>query len=298
MLNIIAYLFGTFLVLQFMKDLIYVVYVLFFSKNLDLKKIYGSDSYVLITGGSKGIGFGFAKEFASRGFNLILVARNSEDLKQAKTEIEKKYSKCKCLVRSFDFATLNELESFEELSKSLDLPDNIDISILVNNVGIANRRRLNNTLEEEIKKVITVNCLSQVLVTELLLKKFEKRNNASCIINVGSMSSKKPLPWFDLYGATKSTNQYYNTSSLCFKKVDSYLFSPAFVATQLSRTKQNFFKISVDESVQSAMKFVGRHRARIYGHWKHEILHFAFWILPYELCLGFAKMFLGKVQNK
>jgi short-subunit dehydrogenase len=49
-------------------------------------------SYALITGGSKGIGKEIAIQLAERGYNLLLVARNSYELQMVKEEIQKKYS--------------------------------------------------------------------------------------------------------------------------------------------------------------------------------------------------------------
>ncbi len=44
-------------------------------------------SYVVITGASSGIGKEFAKRFAKRDFDLLLVATNEEKLLKAKEEI-------------------------------------------------------------------------------------------------------------------------------------------------------------------------------------------------------------------
>ena len=48
-------------------------------------------SYVVITGASSGIGKEFAKRFAKRDFDLLLVATNEDKLLQAKEEINAEY---------------------------------------------------------------------------------------------------------------------------------------------------------------------------------------------------------------
>ena len=45
-------------------------------------------NYVLITGASGGIGFCFAKVFAEKGYNLILVARSKDKLDSIKKELK------------------------------------------------------------------------------------------------------------------------------------------------------------------------------------------------------------------
>jgi hypothetical protein len=59
----------------------------FLAPNPNLGVRYGQNSYVLITGGSLGLGKELAKCFAKRGFNLILLARGRDNLEVAKKEI-------------------------------------------------------------------------------------------------------------------------------------------------------------------------------------------------------------------
>ena len=49
-------------------------------------------SYVVITGASSGIGKEFAKRFAKRDFDLLLVATNEEKLLKAKEEINEEFN--------------------------------------------------------------------------------------------------------------------------------------------------------------------------------------------------------------
>ncbi len=49
-------------------------------------------SWALVAGGSKGIGFSIAEALARRKYNLLLVARNHDDLLHAKTILEKNFN--------------------------------------------------------------------------------------------------------------------------------------------------------------------------------------------------------------
>lgn len=40
------------------------------------KERYGDKTWVIVTGGSDGIGLGFCEEFADLGFNICMIARN------------------------------------------------------------------------------------------------------------------------------------------------------------------------------------------------------------------------------
>ena len=170
-------------------------------------------------------------------------------------------------------------------------------SILVNNVGIANKDILLNTDEEYIKKLITVNCTSQAVMSHMMIKYFNKRDKLSCIMSTSSLSAMFPFPAYELYGATKAFNNYLGLSLLDDPKIDNYIFCPAFVKTGLSRSKDNWFKITTTESASNAIKFLGRHKVVFYGHWKHELLHWILKMLPRFLVLLAAKKKI-KMKNQ
>ena len=71
-------------------------------KPLDFAKRYGEDSWVLVTGGSDGLGFEFANYFAERGFNIILVSRRLNSLKNAAYSLEMSHGiKTRCIEADF-----------------------------------------------------------------------------------------------------------------------------------------------------------------------------------------------------
>ena len=81
---------------------------------------------VLITGGSKGIGFGVARWFAQEGCNLRLAARSQEDLEQAKAKLLK-IAKVDVQTYAMD---LSKAESRDKLVAACS-----DADILINNAG-------------------------------------------------------------------------------------------------------------------------------------------------------------------
>jgi 3-oxoacyl-[acyl-carrier protein] reductase len=50
-----------------------------------------SGKLALVTGGSKGLGFGVAEALAAEGVNLVLLARNAQELEVAQTDLAKRY---------------------------------------------------------------------------------------------------------------------------------------------------------------------------------------------------------------
>lgn len=85
-----------------------------------------SDKRVLITGGSKGIGFATAEIFAAEGSNLVLVARDAQNLRQAQERLRSRFS-VSVDIEPLDLAVSGSAESLCDKHP--------DIDILVNNAG-------------------------------------------------------------------------------------------------------------------------------------------------------------------
>ena len=87
-------------------------------------------NYVLITGASGGIGFCFAKVFAEKGYNLILVARSKDKLDSIKKELEENYS---VIVNIYDIDLTSSMavqEVYDYIKRK-----SLVVDILVNNAG-------------------------------------------------------------------------------------------------------------------------------------------------------------------
>ena len=87
-----------------------------------------SKKYTLITGGTEGIGFEFAKIYGKNNENLILVARDENKLKEKKAFLEKEYN-IEVLILSTD---LSVDTSCEKIIKFVD-EKNIIVDKLINN---------------------------------------------------------------------------------------------------------------------------------------------------------------------
>lgn len=266
----------------------------------DLTAIYGENSYVLITGGSDGIGKALSCEFAKKGFNLILVARDLKKLNNAKAEIQKQYPKTVIEVISFDFSEIIEPENID-IIKALGLRNvKIDISIVVNNVGKNTGDFFENLTEETIKEVIAVNCASQIVLANQFAKYFKTRQLKSAFVQTGSFASIKPFPFYDLYGATKTFNLFLSENIGAFDdKIDFYTFMPSYVSTKLNNYRSGLMVVSPEEAAQGAMINIGSSRRVFCGHWKHEVLGAVMTLLP-ECILGcsFIREKLYKIKKR
>ena len=147
---------------------------------------------VLITGASSGIGRDLAREFAKLKYDLVLVARNEERLKEIKEELEK-FVKVSIIIA--------DLQKEENCKMVYEKEKNIDI--LVNNAGFGVFGEFIDTdLEREIS-LINTNITAVHILTKLYLKDMTKRNSG-IILNVSSIAGSMPGPLMCAYYASKA----------------------------------------------------------------------------------------------
>lgn len=148
----------------------------------------------LVTGASSGIGRDIARVLASKGYNLVLVARNEEALKQISKELQQK--------ESIDIETISIDLSIEENCKELHKKVQ-DIDILINNAGFGDCGDFTKTsLDKEIK-MINTNIVAYHILMKLYLIDMKKRGNGK-ILNVASIAGFMPGPLMSTYYATKA----------------------------------------------------------------------------------------------
>ena len=105
---------------------------------------YGSKTgkpWVLVTGGSDGIGEQMCHQFAKEGFNIVILSRTQA--KMEKVAVDLKAHGVETLIIQYDFSKLNSVAEAENLISILDAKlEGHDVSILVNNVGFGKPQAL------------------------------------------------------------------------------------------------------------------------------------------------------------
>jgi uncharacterized protein len=156
-----------------------------------------AQKWVLITGGSSGIGFELAKLFAAENYALILVARDKEKLEKAVQELGVEPNRVK--IFSKDLSDKNApAELFAELQR-----ENFFVSVLVNNAGFGRQSFFSKTSLPEQLEMIDVNVGVLVNLTHLFLQPMLARGEGK-ILNVASTASFQPGPGMSIYYASKA----------------------------------------------------------------------------------------------
>jgi hypothetical protein len=152
----------------------------------------------LITGASNGIGLELATIFASKGVNLVLVARNGSRLNELKASLENKFH-VQIYVIAKDLSIADAAHSVYEETKQ----NNIEIDYLINNAGFGDFGMFAETSWEKELQMIDLNIISLTQFTKLYLQDMLQRNNGK-IMNVASTAAFQPGPTMAVYCATKA----------------------------------------------------------------------------------------------
>lgn len=153
-------------------------------------------SYVLITGGTEGIGKAFALYYAHCGYDLILVARSEGKLIDSKNEIENQYRN-KVDIIPYDLALTGSAEALYTRIKQKD------ISIVINNAGAGYTDCAWNVSISKEEQMVVLNDISLMSLTKLFVRDMKQKGTGT-IINIASTGAFQPGPYIAGYYASKA----------------------------------------------------------------------------------------------
>jgi 3-oxoacyl-[acyl-carrier protein] reductase len=150
----------------------------------------------IVTGASKGIGAGIAKQLAAEGAAVIVnYASSKTDADKVVDEITQGGGKAVAV--QGNVAKKADVERlFAAAKKAFG-----KIDILVNNAGVYDFVPLEQVTEEHIHKLFDVNVVGLLLATQEAIKHFD--SDGGSIINIGSLASSLTPPTAVVYNATK-----------------------------------------------------------------------------------------------
>ena len=143
----------------------------------------------LITGASSGIGKEFARIHASRGGDMVIIARREKELKKLKSELEAKY-KIEVKVIAKD---LSKPEAASEIYQEV-ISDSIRVEYLINNAGFGGHGAFHERKWTVYEAMINVNIMSLTALTRMFLPDMVKTDNGK-ILNVSSTAGFLPGPF-------------------------------------------------------------------------------------------------------
>ncbi len=154
------------------------------------------DRLAVVTGASSGLGAEFARQFAVRGYNLLLVARRLPRLEQLQAELESAHG---IHVEPFCADLADDLQT-EDLARRLESGPPVDV--LVNNAGFGTRGWFHSTDYARQVEMHKLHVLATLRLTRAVLPAMIARSSGA-IVNVSSVASFFRSPGSVSYCATK-----------------------------------------------------------------------------------------------
>jgi short-subunit dehydrogenase len=155
-------------------------------------------STALVTGASSGIGEEIARQLASRGHGVTLVARREDRLKALADELYETHG-----VRAEHFAADLGSDSGRDAMLAQVEGTGLDVEILVNNAGFGGSGKAHRSDPARLAQMVALNCETLVYLQAALSPAMADRGRGA-IINISSTSAFQPIPGTATYAATKA----------------------------------------------------------------------------------------------
>jgi hypothetical protein len=152
------------------------------------------DGVVVVTGASSGIGAEIAREFARRGYRLVLVARRADRLQELAEELDGLAH-----VLPTDLSNRDERATLPDQVAALG----VQADILVNNAGLATLGPVAASNPEAELNLVEVDVASVVDLCSRFVPAMVKRGRGA-VLNVASVGAFGPVPGQASYGAAKA----------------------------------------------------------------------------------------------
>lgn len=197
----------------------------------------------VITGGSSGIGLEFARQLAGRGYALMLVSNQAEQLEDAVKELHTSYPDTEIHTLCKDLSERGAAEAVLTACKA-DLPP---VEVFVNNAGIFTFKPMTDLSQKHLDLYFDLHMRA---VTELSLTfaRHMQQRGKGYILNMSSMSCWMPMPGIALYSATKAYIRAF-TRALHYELLDSGVTAtaacPGGIATDLFGLPENLKRLAV-----------------------------------------------------
>jgi short-subunit dehydrogenase len=154
------------------------------------------EKVALITGGSRGLGFLIAQELCHSGANVVLLARNVDELASAKSNLDR----FKTTVLAVQCDLLDQTHIQFAIRQTLDRFGKIDI--LINNAGIIEVGPLAHMQRQDFEKNMRLHFWAPCELVMQIVPHM-RRNGGGRIVNISSIGGKIAVPHMAPYSASK-----------------------------------------------------------------------------------------------
>lgn len=255
----------------------------------------------LVTGASMGIGEAFARAFAAKGHDLVIVAR-TEPLLQNLAASCREHFGVQVTVCVADLASAGAPESIYAFCRNR----NLVIDQLVNCAGISQAGHFTTLDPATIRDIAMVNMMATVLLCRLFAADMVERRKGA-ILNVASLGGLQGVPGLGIYSATKAciitlsealhaelSRHGVHVSVLCPGFVDTAFFDHAHHDVNKIRLPL----LRIESVVEAGLRGMQHKRLRIYPSLLDALLAMAQRFTSRRLTVALAGYFAAVAEEK
>jgi NAD(P)-dependent dehydrogenase (short-subunit alcohol dehydrogenase family) len=213
----------------------------------------------LITGCSTGFGRFLAIEALAKGYNVVVAARNPNDV----NDIVANYPTSSLVVK-LDVTKSNEIK--ESIAATIEKFGQIDV--LVNNAGIGYFGAIEESEEDEVRRMFEINVFGLAHMTQAVLP-FMRKQKSGHILNVASIGGLRSFPGVGFYNATKYAVDGLSESlskEVAPLGIKVTIVAPSGFRTDWAGRSANESKNIIDDYATTA----GKNRSDIRGYSGHQ----------------------------
>ena len=199
---------------------------------------------IIVTGGSRGIGYALTDYFLTRGCNVVFSGTSEESIQKAKAKFDEKHDTNSSIGLVANICDYSSSESLiQECTEKFGSMD-----IFINNAGVDQTKTLFKDVDKNnIDKVIDINLKGSMFGTLAALEYFKKQGSGAVYVMEGFGSDDRMGDQMVIYGSSKRAIRYFGRS-LAKEMRDTGIIvgtlSPGMVAT-------DFLKKSLDSMEKS-----------------------------------------------
>ena len=249
-------------------------------------------NYTLITGASKGIGKAFAMECATRGMNLILVARSGHLLDEVAAEARAKG------VEAHTFSANLLDHAIHKKVFGWIQEKGLKVNMLINNAGMGFYGRFDEGSLEKQMEMMHLNMDSMIRMAHEFLNHSDA-SKKRYLLNVSSAGAFQPVPFITLYSATKSfifsfslgirhelKKKGVHVTAFCPGGIESEFFGPAQMEEVVKKNAR--FMQKPGPAVKKAIDGLLQNKAYVIPGWVNKAGMAAAMIFPYSMVVPTA----------
>jgi hypothetical protein len=157
-----------------------------------------TDKLAVVTGASAGIGWEMAKQLAARGYNVWLIARREERLRRLATQITSETGRTAVVFALNLIDAVDRAKLVTQMGLARD-----GLSLVVNNAAFGAMGPTVDSSEAKMSQMIELNVIALTDLSCAAAKVMIPKRQGG-IINVASTAAFQPVPYMNVYSATKA----------------------------------------------------------------------------------------------